>query len=322
MIPEVIRPMLAEMIPDKRDLSRYERTHIAQIKYDGTRVIADVGLEDIRLISRSAKTDYSELYPDICAELAKIGGRCVLDGELIFVHRNSGLSEYVKADSLEATRANHFPVLMVFDVLRTAQGDLRDYEQIYRTSIVNSLLSPVTPGGSVREVITFESQFPELYMNVVDSGGEGIILKDRRGKYRHDGKNDNRSRVWLKAKRDETADCVVMGIQTGKGKTASTFGALILGQVVQGKVMEVGRASGMTDAERRILLGIINHIPESRTSDLFGDKSVQRAIEPRLVVEIEFMERSPKGRLRHPRYKRMRSDKPWQECTMGAHDGS
>lgn len=316
MSAEVISPMLAEPLTGPRDLSRFERTHVAQIKYDGTRCIAVVTEDGVMLVSRSAKTDYSPLYPEICAALKEIGGDCVLDGELTFFRRDTGVSEYVKADALPETIAPYNPVLMVFDVLSTHHQDMRDTDQVYRSSIVSSLLRGV-PTAHVREVVTFEDGFQSLYDNVVGNGGEGIILKAKRGKYRHDGKNQNRSKDWLKVKRDETADCVVMGIQTGNGKTESTFGALVLGQYDQdGHLIEVGRTSGMTDAERRILLGIVQHIPVDPMSALARDKSVSRAIEPRLVVEVEFMERTDKGRLRHPRYLRMRSDKEPCECTL------
>ena len=312
MTAEVIQPMLAETIPDKSRLAVYEGSHIAQIKYDGTRVIAVVGPEGVQLISRSAKTDYVPIYPDVCEALSCIGVECVLDGELAFFDAQ-GRCAYVKADSLEATRAGWTPVLMVFDMLSLVGADCRDGPQMKRTALLSATLGHV-PTTHVREVVTWESQFIELYENVVASGGEGIILKDRKGVYRHDGVNQNRSRAWLKVKRDQTEDCVVMGVQIGRGKTADTFGALILGQYINGELTEVGRASGMTNAERRILLGLINHIPEWRFSALEGDKSVQRVIEPRLVVEIEIMERSPKGRLRHPRYLRIRSDKAVHEC--------
>jgi bifunctional non-homologous end joining protein LigD len=314
MTAEVIQPMLAESIPDKSRLASYEGTHIAQIKYDGTRVIAVVGPEEIRLISRSAKTDYAPIYPEICAALAGIRGTCVLDGELAFFPEGGSRCVYVKADSLPETRAGYNAVLMVFDVLSAGQQDYRDYEQSHRTALVERILRYM-PSAHVEGVFTFERGFSDLYDGVVANGGEGIILKDRRGKYRHDGVNQNRSRAWLKCKRDETVDCVVMGVQIGRGKTESTFGALILGQYVRGELVEVGRASGMTNAERRILLGLVNHIPEDRMGGLCHDKSVQRAIEPRMVVEVEIMERSPKGRLRHPRYLRLRTDKAVHECT-------
>jgi ATP-dependent DNA ligase len=316
MTAEVIQPMLAEPLSGPRDLSRFERTHVAQIKYDGTRCIAVCDpFEGVMLVSRSAKTDYSELYPEICSALSQVDARCVIDCELTFFRKDTGVSEYVKADALPATIAPYNPVLMVFDVLSRAGTDYRDYEQMYRTSLISSILRQV-PTAHVREVVTFEDGFQTLYDNVVGNGGEGIILKARRGKYRHDGKNQNRSKDWLKVKRDETADCVVMGIQTGNGKTESTFGALVLGQYTDIGLVEVGRTSGMTDAERRILLGIVKHIPTDPMSPLNSDKSVSRAIEPKLVVEVEFMERTDRGRLRHPRYLRMRSDKEPCDCTI------
>jgi len=307
-----IRPMLAESIANDADLTRYEGTHFAQVKHDGTRIIAHVEHENIRMISRSGKNDFSGLYPEICDELAAIRGTCVLDCELTFWGIGEAHCTYVKADALPETRAGYIPRLMVFDVIRHGQTDMRDLSQEERSMCVLGLLDELRM-HHVRPVDTFLTEFRSVYETVVSFGGEGIILKDKSAKYRHDGVNGNRSRAWLKVKRSETADCVVMGLQKGKGKTESTFGALILGQYENGVLREVGRSSGMTDAERRDLCDLIMDIPRYPHFST-GLAKIQRSVIPEVVVEIECMERTDDGMMRHPRFIRVRNDKSPREC--------
>ena len=86
-----------------------------------------------------------------------------------------------------------------------------------------------------------------------------------------------------------------MGFTHGKGKYNETIGAVVFGQYVDGKLTELGQASGMSD-EIRMKMG--------RTPDQFIGR----------VVEIQGMERLKSGAIRHPRFMSMRSDKQPDDC--------
>jgi DNA ligase-1 len=131
-----------------------------------------------------------------------------------------------------------------------------------------------------------------LYESVLARGGEGIMLKRLDALYVQGGRPVNN---WLKAKKSATFDCVVMGFTKGKGKYNNRIGALVFGQYVNGKLSELGQASGMSDAERNDM---------SLRPDTYIGK----------VVTIKGMERLKSGAIRHPQYAGIRHDKDRHQC--------
>jgi ATP-dependent DNA ligase len=307
---ERLRPMLAESISPNENLSKYEGTHVAQRKHDGTRVIVIKRGKRVQMMTRSWKNDLTSRFPEIAERLSHLAvDDCVLDCELIFFNPSTMEEVYRSALITEETKSEFGVRLMVFDVLEWDLRDLRDEPYQYRMSF----LPHAEVRHSILRVMSYNSGFRELYQTVVSNGGEGIMLKRLLSPYRHDGVNGNRSKDWLKVKIVDTADCVVMGLQTGKGKTASTFGALIVGQYEGGAVLrEVARVSGMTDLERLHLLNQINELP--RSYHITEGRDVQCAVAPSMVVEVAFMERTDAGRLRHPRFVCVRADKSPEGC--------
>ena len=86
-----------------------------------------------------------------------------------------------------------------------------------------------------------------------------------------------------------------MGFTKGKGKFNTRIGAVIFGQYVNGKLIELGQASGMTDAQRNEF--------SSHPGRYIGK-----------VVTIRGMERLRSGSIRHPQFVAIRSDKNPVQC--------
>lgn len=318
----IIRPMLAHVVKDKHKLAQYEGTHIAQTKFDGTRIIAEIRGQNVTLTSRTTKTDYAHLYPEIVTQLRSLNFEGILDGELMFYNIRTGRSHFIKADGLPETRRPYRPVLHVFDILFEGDQDCRNYQQRLRSSMVDELIPANLP--NVQSTLSRFTGFDKFFKGTIECGGEGIILKQLDATYRHDGVADNRSKAWLKCKKSETTDCVVLGLQRGEGKFADMFGALVLGQYAHGVLVEVGRTSGMTDAERAEILEETRKLEILPTHDSPSVKKMGHMLcllAPTMVVEVEFMERTAYGALRHPRFIRVRPDKLGAECTYDGRVG-
>jgi ATP-dependent DNA ligase len=131
-----------------------------------------------------------------------------------------------------------------------------------------------------------------LYDSVLEQGGEGIMLKRLDGEYVQGGRPANN---WFKAKKSATFDCVVTGFTKGKGKYNNHIGAVKFGQYVNGKLIVLGQASGMSDMIRFDMAAN-------------PDEYVGR------VVTIRAMERLRSGSLRHPIFVGLRSDKKPTDC--------
>lgn len=98
---------------------------------------------------------------------------------------------------------------------------------------------------------------------------------------------DGRTYHWQKVKKSDSIDLRVVGWEPGEGKYQDMVGALKC-ELPNGQISYVG--SGLKD-----------------------DQRAKWAEDPTLIlgkyVEVEFMEQSSKGVLRHPRLKCVRGDK-------------
>lgn len=161
--------------------------------------------------------------------------------------------------------------------------------------------------------------FEELFREFLKEGKEGLIIKDIEGIY-----EQKRSKAFVKMKAHKTYDVVIMGYEeptreyTGKeldtwefyeGDTPVTkyyynnwIGAVIFGVWKDGKLIEVGRTSGMDEETRRLL-------SENR------EKYLGKVIE----VEAQGIINKDTGSLQHPRFICMRPDKSSEMCTFEAH---
>lgn len=131
----------------------------------------------------------------------------------------------------------------------------------------------------------WDAAFLDMTMRAMNLKVEGFILK----KY-----------CWgpfYKFKSAETYDLIVTGSTDANygvtGKYFGQIGALLCSAYVDGKLVEVCKCSGMTDAQR---LQFTQKLP-------LGE-----------VVEVKAQCVAGKGRLRHPRFIRMRPDKNPSEC--------
>lgn len=100
---------------------------------------------------------------------------------------------------------------------------------------------------------------------------------------------------WYKWKREKTIDVYITGYYYGKGKYVGLVGALSCNIWVGDRFIEIAKASGMTDQER--------------FEWIWTDRIVGKC------VEITYQNVGSKGRLRHPRFLRIREDKNGVDCT-------
>ena len=308
--PEKIEAMKAGSVPDK-NLDVYENAGwFAQEKLDGTHIVAS----KTSMMTRSWKNDVATLYPEIAAELSVIEKGTILDGELVFYRKDNGKSEFLTALATPEMKEKYNIRLMLFDVLSIGNTSWENIPQNARCDEVEAI---VTKYGwkHIGFIPRVYSGFNAFYKATIEAGGEGIFLKRSNTLY----KEGTRTQNWLKAKKVRTDDCFILGLASGNGKYADSFGALVVGQLVDGKIQVVARVSGMTDEIRADFNSKIRSMPaDNSLGDAFWKgatgKDVFHKVAPNMVVEVEFMERTTSGSMRHPRFLRVRDDKPWTEC--------
>ena len=273
--------------------------YVAQEKLDGMRAIVHITKDGLRIFSRSAGVDDPTRPLEKTSSLPHLASLkfpsligTVLDAEILV----PGVDSATLAGNVNSQdgRDNRQVKVFVFDLLVYAGRSLMNEPLSYRLSTLN-LLRPRLESEHVM-VLDYAfntAQKEKLLADVVAAGGEGIMLKNLHEHYLQGGRPSNN---WVKAKKSATFDCVVMGFTTGKGKYNTQIGALRFGQYVNGKLVELGQASGMSDRERSLF-------------SLSPDKYLGK------VVAIKGMERLKSGAIRHPQFAGLRSDKQPSECT-------
>ena len=113
-----------------------------------------------------------------------------------------------------------------------------------------------------------------------------------------------RAATWLKIKHRRTQSVVVGGWRPGKGNRDGKVGALLVGIPDGERIVYAGRVgSGFSDAALAEAAGMLATLarPDPPLAEVpREDARDARWVEPTLVGEVFFTERTTTGRLRHP----------------------
>lgn len=228
----------------------------------------------------------------------------VLDGEVISLQSGATSAE---AQHAVATGSVTY---VVWDVLRYCGSDVTTMPLFERRALLDIMLAEHRPAWL--RPVDHSNNPHALLRKVFDEGGEGIILKNLNASY---------GVHWTKVKGVETHDCIITGYDMStEGKyyqagwiknirlgqwlicnkpTDLPKGAVVLRNRKVGKVnwvlLDVGRASGFDDKQRADF---------TKNQKAYLDQP----------VEIKCQLRLPSGMFRHPRFNRLRPDKPPEQC--------
>lgn len=282
--------------PRPRDL---ERATILEIKYDGHRIYMYRGEDGVRTFARSGneKTGLLRTIEELVLQFP-VG--TWLDGEACAFNSN-GTNDWGSAQAVLGA-GKHRPELeqrmtfVVFDMIAYDGHDMRRLPLKNRREILEAAFDTL---GIESDRLLVSPQFentPDAYTALIEAGFEGAIVKDPESLYSSGGRGDG----WFKMKATETIEAVVIGIKPGQGRFTGMLGALIFGQYDStGELIELGRCSGMNDKVRREM------------SDLHEQGKLVGT-----VIELAHMGVMPSGGLRHPQYKRTRTDKDPKTVTL------
>lgn len=293
-VPGWMDPMLAtlvEALPDSRGWV-FER------KLDGIRALAFRDGNTIRFYSRN-KLPLGESFPSIVEALDRVDReRYVLDGEVVALvgGKPSGF------EALQQRSARTSIRYYVFDVLTLDGSDARDLPLVER----KRLLRTINLRGPLRRTTTRTGDAESLRREACADGWEGLIAKRADSVYRA-----GRSRDWLKLKCSNEQEFVIAGYTDPKGSRTG-FGALMLGYFDRGGLRFAGEVgTGFGERQLRELADTLKRIEISETpfSDYPRAKKGQHFVAPKLVGQVGFTEWTRDGKLRHPRFLGLRSDK-------------
>ena len=273
---------------------------IAQVKWDGVRMLTYFDGKEVRLINRKGN-DRTRQYP----EFTDVPGFCragsvILDGEMIAISGGKpSFHEVMKRDSLRRDQeirsaVSRVPAIyMIFDILYCNGDWVTDRPLAERQELLQDLLIPHERLQPVPNVADAD----RLFTVMKQQGWEGIVCKRLNSTYAIGGKDAR----WTKLKLAHDLYAAIGGVTYRDGRV----NALLLGVYDnEGRFLYIGHAgTGKWKAED--WKKITELAPRLRTGTRPFANTPERIkgadwLMPQLAVKVQFLEWTPGGTMRHP----------------------
>lgn len=292
--------------------------HIFELKWDGTRCIAFVDRNSVRLQNRRL-IDITYRYPEFHELKRHLKVKsAVFDGEIIVLKEGIPdfelLQQREHVEDMERIRilSELIPATyVVFDLLYLNGISLMNKPLIERRDFLKGLF-PFSDNVILSE---YYSRGKRLFKMALKNGFEGIMAKEKMSPYLP----GERSGYWLKIKKSSDIDAVVCGYLKGEGSRSGYFGSLILGLYDKGKLRHIGQVgTGIDEKMMKHLFDILKSIKvDTCPFDLVPDlKREAFWCRPEVVVKVGYHEWTEDKKLRIPVFKCIRNDKVPKECTI------
>lgn len=327
-------PMEAKAVDEIPDGSQWQY----EPKWDGFRCVAFRDGDQVELQSKAGQP-LGRYFPEVIdAVRALKPEKFVLDGEIIVpVEGQLSFDDLLQrihpaASRIKKLAASHPAVYIVFDLLMNERGTaLVEHPLSERREALEAFAAKHVDGGNERirlSPATTDVALANAWFGSVGRDNatlDGVMAKRLDCDYRS-GLRDGMQKI----KRMRTAECVVGGFRYGS-KATTTLGSLLLGLYDgAGLLHHVGFCSSLTAKQRGELTPKVEKLKRSTekgggfTGRAPGGPSrwsTERsgeweALDPKLVVEVQY-DHFSQGRFRHgTKFLRWRPDKPPQACTM------
>jgi bifunctional non-homologous end joining protein LigD len=291
-----------------------------EFKWDGVRALAELVGGRLRLFARSG-ADITKAYPELAGlnlALAEAGiTDAVLDGEIVLLDAAgrpsfTALAERMHVRDVARARALAAaqPVTyMIFDVLSANGRDICGVPYAHRREWLESVAPRLGEDGHW----VIPPRFADGAATLAAARSlalEGVVAKRLSSLYRP----GTRSPDWIKIKHERTGDYVIGGWRIGR----RALGALLVGVPGRDGLIYRGRVGGGISAatEKDLLARLIAiRMPASPFATALPREDAKDATycRPELVVEVRYGNLTPDGRLRFPRFVRLRPDKSSEE---------
>ena len=327
ILPQLARD-IADLSEEERERALRSERFAAGEKKNGIRGILHIRPEGNRFTSRNRCANtylLNELTGNVPhlngLDLRKFEGS-IFDGELYLP------SNFVRLDfltnALEATsailhcspeKAREYQETAgqrihyhIFDVIMAEGKDLRPVSFKDRLEYLNEFKGYIKSSGR-NQFIEFEDLIfkdkEQYFKEIIKAGGEGIVLKDLEAPYFPGA----RSQSWLKLKRSNTVDALIIGYDRGnEWDKKGLIGSVELGIFDEcGDLRSIGRVSSLSLQKRIGMTGVVEGIPTLK-KEYLGT-----------VVECRFQELNKNLRGRHLQilsFREGQNTKPISECYL------
>ncbi len=312
-----VMPMLSQSANDIETALTATGTAAIEWKLDGARIQVHKSGDDVRVYTRSLN-DVTERVPEIVAMVRELKSHAlILDGEAIALRADGTPHSFqitmrrfgrkLEVDEMRRT----LPLsAFFFDCLMVDDQTLADHPAHER---FDALVAALPPSAVIPRIVTDDvSQAAQFFEDALVKGHEGVMVKSLDAPY----EAGRRGAGWIKVKRANTLDLVVLAAEWGSGRRSGKLSNLHLGarDAENGGYVMLGKTfKGLTD-----------QMLEWQTQEFEKHATTRDAytayLQPVFVVEIAFNEiqaspRYPAGlALRFARVKGYRPDKRPEEA--------
>jgi bifunctional non-homologous end joining protein LigD len=266
---------------------------IHEIKYDGYRTLVFFEEGQVRMITRNGH-DWTARYRALAKAFEKLPCKsAILDGEVV-VQDARGVTSLDLLEKALSEGDSHSMTYFAFDLAYLDGYDLSAAKLTDRKAALHGLIDPLIDASSPVQISEhIEGDGEALFAHASRMGLEGIISKRADARY-----VQARSDSWVKVKRVEIADFVVIGFLSNMPGAASS---LVLAEERDGELVYACRVgSGIGDAKARELYAALSGhelatpvVPVPKTPGAHW-------VEPAFQIELGFRSRSAQNAPRAP----------------------
>ncbi|PTX59943.1 bifunctional non-homologous end joining protein LigD [Melghirimyces profundicolus] len=296
----MIRPIIPMEPVFREDVFQSDQW-LYQIKWDGVRMLAFREEKEIELYNRKGRRR-THWYPEVTEAVRRLDCRsAVLDGEIIALEEGRpDFFRVLKRELLSDSRKlpsliQKVPIqYIVFDLLYLDGEELTGKPLRIRLEALSHLFD--NGGADPLHLCDSFDDGPGLWEVTGERGWEGIVMKEREGRY-HPGRKHP---TWQKAKHFQSLTATAVGALY----RGNVVHSLLLGMWDNDRWIYIGRAgSGLSGEERRMLTNAVPSLRRESPPVANPPKGRNPGVvwmEPLLRMEVKFLEWTPHGTLRSP----------------------
>lgn len=301
--PNRFRPQLALLVRRVPDGPQW----VHEIKYDGYRIGCRIDRGKVTLYSRNNR-DWTATFPEVAAAARDLPVKSAfLDGEVAIVLPD-GRTSFQALQNAIGTRDRTGLVYYVFDLLFLDGKDVSAEPLEARKDRLRALLG-ARASGLIRYSDHVAGNGVALFQRACELKLEGIVSK-RRDLPHQPGRRDG----WVKTKCVNRQEFVIGGFTDPEGSRLG-IGALLVGHYdPDGRLIFGGKVgTGFTNKSSVETRKRLEAIEIDKTPFAAGlDTRLARHahwVRPELVAEVVFTEWTGEGRIRHPSFQGLRTDR-------------
>lgn len=298
-MPHHIKPMLAS----KTDKPFDDKKWLFEIKWDGYRALSEITSQKVLLYSRNLQS-FSARFPSLVKELQQFKKQLIVDGEIVVLN-SEGKADFQLLQHYSETDPSALRYFL-FDILYCDGRDLRDIPLIQRKQILKNEIEALA-SSCILFSDHIEEKGKKFFQEIEKEKMEGLIAKKLDSVY-----ISKRSTSWLKIPSHQREEVIICGYtQPRSGR--KRFSSLLVGTYKNKVLTFAGHiGTGFSEAGLDYIYSllqpiIIDHCPFKQTPKT---NTPPTWVDPKIVCQVEYKERTKGGLMRQPSFKGLREDKP------------